>query len=271
MVTRQAVLIAALMALGAPSQVHAASDQCNENAANGDSFVSVELDCVGSGPADQGGPVGPIDPDLSQDSWVPACPADPSSSSGYDVSCSSTFGCAEGESPWRQLAFQFGEWTTVTTACRNTTTPTITPVAVATAFQRIPLPQLRSIAQPGNKTLVNFDTVFYVEAETLERNVTLLGQNVELTITPSRFRWTFGDGTSEVTTTPGSAYPGKSLTHRYPDADVTVRHQVEVTWTATWRVNNGPWQDVPGTVTITGPSTALRVAEATPLLAGGDD
>jgi len=202
----------------------------------------------------------------------PACPADPTTASGFSAACTPLYNCPTGSVPFWVSGLRNGTWTRLYVTCRGgTSTPTITPATVATAFQRIPLPQLTSIAQPGDKTLVNFDTVFHVQAQTLVRDVTILGQDVELTITPSRFRWTFGDGTSAVTTTPGHAYPAKSLTHRYQAADVTVRHTVEVTWTATWRVNNGPWQDVPGTVTITGPRTALRVAEATPLLAGGDD
>lgn len=168
------------------------------------------------------------------------------------------------------FGFRDGEWFPLQSACRGgSNSPTITPSTVATAFRRIPLPELHSITQPATKTLVNFDTIFYVEAETFDRSIRLLGQDVDLTITPSRFRWTFGDGTEQVTTTPGHAYPATTLTHRYQRAHVTVEHQVEVTWTATWRVNNGPWQDVPGSVTITGPSTRLRIAEAVPLLSGG--
>jgi hypothetical protein len=139
---------------------------------------------------------------------------------------------------------------------------------VARAFQRIPLPALRAITQPADKTLVNFDTIFRVEATPLHRTLTLLGQRVELAITPSTYRWVHGDGTTDVTHTPGAAYPHKDVVHRYLRADVTVKQHVEIVWTARWRLNGGTYQDVDGTVTTVGPATALRVAEATPVLSG---
>lgn len=58
------------------------------------------------------------------------------------------------------------------------------------------------------------------------------------------------------------------MTHRYQHAHTTVRHHLAVTWTATWSLNGGPQQPVPGSVTTTGPHTALRIAEASPTLSG---
>jgi hypothetical protein len=46
---------------------------------------------------------------------------------------------------------------------------------------------------------------------------------------------------------------------------------VDVTYSARFRVNGGTWQDIPETVTIAGPETVLRVAEATPVLSGRYD
>ena len=63
----------------------------------------------------------------------------------------------------------------------------MTPGMVLAAFRRIPLPLLRSHSQPANKTLINFDTIFFTQAEPLTRQLTLLGQRVRLEIKPSRF------------------------------------------------------------------------------------
>lgn len=237
--------------------------ECTASAQANDGVIYANLNCVtaSSEDAPRSG-----DPEMPppKNNWVPTCPR------GADhASCVQQEGCEPDTEPWNLLGNQFGEWIVHASECRSTS-PTITPAAVATAFQRIPLPELRSTSQPATKTLVNFDTIFYVEAETLDRRIRLLGQDVDLTITPTRFRWTFGDGTDQVTTNPGDAYPAKTLTHRYQRAHVTVNHQVEVTWTATWRVNNGPWQEVPGSVTIAGPRTPLRIVEAVPLLSGAD-
>ena len=43
---------------------------------------------------------------------------------------------------------------------------------------------------------------------------------------------------------------------------------VDTTYTATYRVNGGPWADVPGSVTIPGVPVGLEVLTATPVLVG---
>ena len=146
--------------------------------------------------------------------------------------------------------------------------PQVTDAMVLAAFRRVPVPELRSQSQPGDKTLVNFDTIFFTEAEPLTRTVTILGQSVRLEIEPSSFTWEHGDGTSTTTRGPGAPYPAKDVVHRYADAHVTVQHRVVVTWSAQWSLNNGPLQPVAGTVTTAGPATPLRVAEASPSLSG---
>ena len=146
--------------------------------------------------------------------------------------------------------------------------PALTAGRVLQAFQRIPLPHLRSVTQPDEKTLVNFDTIFYVDADQFQRTLTLLGRRVTLAITPNTFTWHHGDGTSSVTGDPGAPYPSKDVVYRYQKAHRTVAHSVTIVWTARYRVGNGPWQDVPGSVSTTGPTTDLRIAEATPVLTG---
>ena len=67
---------------------------------------------------------------------------------------------------------------------------------------------------------------------------------------------------------PGGAYPALDITHRYQHAHLDVRHHVTITWAATYQINHGPTQPVPGTVTTTGPDTLLHISEATPVLTG---
>ena len=45
---------------------------------------------------------------------------------------------------------------------------------------------------------------------------------------------------------------------------------MDTTYTATYRVNGGPWRDVPGSVTIPGAPVELEVLTATPTLVGYD-
>ncbi|MDP9443286.1 MAG: hypothetical protein M3P83_02620 [Actinomycetota bacterium] len=148
--------------------------------------------------------------------------------------------------------------------------PLITPGMVLRELQRVGLPELQIRVQPAEKTLVNFETIFYAEPEPYQGQLTLLGQEVDVRAEPSTFDWTFGDGETMQTTEPGAPYPDKTIVHEYVDAEVTVRPSVDVTYTAEFRVNGGPWQDVGDTVTIPGPPTGLRITEATPVLTGTD-
>ena len=146
--------------------------------------------------------------------------------------------------------------------------PPVTSTTVVTELRRVGLPSLRARTQPEDKTLVNFATIFYTEPQPFSRTVTLLGQQVEIVATPESYSWNFGDGTTEQTSTPGSPYPSTEVTHSYTDAHVTVHTSVDVTYGARFQVAGGPWQSIPGAVTITGPATALRVSEAAAVLSG---
>ncbi len=139
---------------------------------------------------------------------------------------------------------------------------------VLTALQRIGLPALRVRTQPEDKTLVNFATNFYARPRTFTRAVTLLGRRVQIRATPGSYTWHYGDGSSSSSHEPGAPYPALDITHDYTDAHVTVRTSVDVTYTARFRVGGGAWQTIPGSVTITGPASPLRVSEATAVLSG---
>ncbi len=104
--------------------------------------------------------------------------------------------------------------------------------------------------------------------EPFARTITLLGQRVSVEATPSTYTWHHGDGSTTTTDSPGARYPAKDVVHEYLDAHTTVSPRVDVTYTARFRVNDGPWQDIDETVTITGPGGSLRVSEATAVLSG---
>ena len=146
----------------------------------------------------------------------------------------------------------------------------VTPGLVAAALQVIPLPPSELQVQPANgRTLVNFETNFFTENAPFDRTVTLLGQRVDLHIVPSEFAWRFGDGEVLATTDAGAPYPDLVVTHDYQRKG-RVRPAVDTTYTATYRVNGGPWADVPGSVTIPGAPVGLQVLTATPVLVGAD-
>ena len=130
-----------------------------------------------------------------------------------------------------------------------------------------------AIQPPGGETLVNLDTIFSTQADSFSRTIGLLGHRVELDITPSEFRWVNGDGTVQVTDWAGKPWRKGTplhefITHRYEQADQAVQPRVDTTWTARYRVDGGPWQDVGGTVSITGEPFDLTVLSAAPHLSG---
>ncbi len=146
--------------------------------------------------------------------------------------------------------------------------PAVTDALIATAFQRIPLPPSTfSIQPPGGRTLVNFETNFFTEKESLYRTVRLLGQRVDLRIDVHSYTWHFDDGQSITTSKPGAPYPRLQITHNYLQ---TGRYgpALDTTWVADYRVNGGAWRTVPGSVTIAGSPNNLRAIEARPTLVG---
>lgn len=144
--------------------------------------------------------------------------------------------------------------------------PVLTAALVLQAFREVPLPQpALAVQPPDGVTLVNLETNFYTEAAPFTTAVTLLGQQVELSISATSFDWDFGDGATLSTVTPGAPYPDLQVTHAYPQPG-SFSTGVTVTWSADFRVNGGAWQPVGGTVATTSASVALQAREATPVL-----
>lgn len=150
----------------------------------------------------------------------------------------------------------------------------VTPGDVLEAFRRIPVPESEVTVQPpGGETLVHLETVFSTEAEGFTRTVGLLGRRVDLDIWASEFRWVQGDGTTQVTDWAGRPWRAGTdlaelITHRYDDAQRGLDVRVDTTWSARYRVDGGPWRDVPGTVVVEGEAFDLTVLAAEPKLAG---
>lgn len=137
---------------------------------------------------------------------------------------------------------------------------------VLRAFQQVALPPAElTIQPPDGTTLVNLDTNFYTAADPFTTTVTLLDQTITLHIHPTAFTWTFGDGTTSTTTTPGAPYPDLQVTHAYTQPG-TVTTQLTTTWSADYQIGTGPTHTVDGTVTMTSDPVPLRIREATPVL-----
>ena len=152
----------------------------------------------------------------------------------------------------------------------NEEPPVLTPGDVAKAFQAIAWPESPlQIQPPGGRTLVNLETNFLTDnVGPRTQTVPLLGQSVEIEATPTSWTWNHGDGTAQTTSTPGRAYPDLDVTHTYTAAETTVSPSVDTTYSGRYRVNGGPWIDIPATVTINGVAGALEILTASPQLVG---
>ncbi|MDN5892963.1 MAG: hypothetical protein L0H93_02960 [Nocardioides sp.] len=168
-----------------------------------------------------------------------------------------------------------GGWVKVAQGCPpQGQAPVITAGMIMNRFRDSPIPVARIVVQPpGGKTLVNFDTIFQTEAEGFTESFRLLGQTIDLKITPATYTWLPGDGSSFQTSEPGIAYEkGRPMSdyvsHSYEVAD-SVHPRVDVTWTAVFRVSGGAWQPVTGSVTKQGTPADLQVVEGKPVLVNG--
>ena len=81
------------------------------------------------------------------------------------------------------------------------------------------------------------------------RRDTLGGVTVEVQIVPQRYTWSFGDGGTLETTSPGEPYPAESdIQHSYEQSSLgaggAFAVTVEISFSAQYRVNGGAWQSL---------------------------
>lgn len=226
---------------------------------------------------------GSANPTSSQDiEWVP----EPICVRGEGMQGDAYYGCGAqmpcGEDGLLYNMWGFGADGSVTvggTYCDESGSPppadVLTPGRILEAFRRIPVPSPSIGVNPvGGRTLVNFDTILHTEAEPFTETVQLLGRRVTFEIEPSEFSWRTGQGDGFTTSDPGQAYQASLpmsayVTHRYLRAG-DVQLGLDTTWTARWRVGDGPWRPVDGTVTTSSDPVPLEVVTARPQLVSYD-
>ena len=184
--------------------------------------------------------------------------------------------CPDPEGTWKYWVFRSdddGPFVPVATTCLGPDEggfEVITPDLVLAQMKRLTWPEAElTIQPPDGRTLVNLETNFFTTStDPTTQTITLLGQRVDIEASPVAYTWHFGDGEQQTGTDPGAAYPALTITHAYREADVTVHPSLDVTYHGRYRVNDGPWRDIPQTLTVTGTPTSLQVLTATPHLVG---
>ncbi len=137
-----------------------------------------------------------------------------------------------------------------------------------TAFARAGL----SVQPAGNRTLVNLPTYFGLSWPTTGYQpgevdhidpARMLGYRVDIRPRLASVVYRFGDGTAYgPTTSLGGPYPSGDVVRTYRTKGA-YEVRVDVTYAGQFRVDGGPWLDIPGTVTIQGTPSTLEVVEAT--------
>ena len=158
-------------------------------------------------------------------------------------------------SPW--------EWTG-TIACVEPEQPS--PEQILRTLERdlasLAIPPSPVRIQPDQDwTYVNLDTIVMTDADPITLTTTVLGVAVDVRVTPTSYRWDFGDGTEPLTTTdPGKPYPDHTLAHIYAttgEFPITLT----TTWTGEFRTPGNAWQAIPGSTTTTSSHEPLTLVE----------
>ena len=186
-----------------------------------------------------------------------------------DGVCSSdVLGCPAGTTPTRVWLQRPGQaWTVVGRACMGPRPPVAVADIGSQVHDRAVLgaPELRPGVQPADGSLVQLPTLFrsgQPAAGVSDGDLSVLGLDVRLTSRP-RWRWTFGDGTSLWTASPGGTWPITSVRHAYRRLG-TMTVTVRAVWAAEYAVDGlGPFP-VPGPplVQVRSLTVVVRAAHA---------
>ncbi len=137
---------------------------------------------------------------------------------------------------------------------------------ILTDFRQLPVNPGTLQAQPFPHTLKGAPTNFYTSTTAQTFDVTILGQAVQLTATPTSYTYTFGDGTA-LGPTPATGYPipqsewlttDTRTSHTYTNTG-NYPATAATTFTGTYSVNNGPPLPINGTLNLTTPAITIQV------------
>ncbi|MDI6857199.1 MAG: hypothetical protein QME71_02665 [Dehalococcoidia bacterium] len=137
----------------------------------------------------------------------------------------------------------------------------VDPATVAVELlDHVPVPGIIIGVNPATG-LVAVPSWFWIEGydgAPIVASDTLGGVTVEVEVAPTGYRWSFGDGATLDTASRGQPYPQESdIRHTYEQSSLSVGGSfavtVEVSFSARYRVNGGPWQPLdPITRSFTG-------------------
>lgn len=169
-------------------------------------------------------------------------------------------------------------WSVQAIWCPATASPGPNLTAIRDQALRL-LPRVGIGSAPQTSTLVNIQTVLWATT-TAQRNlgtVPITGQTVHLRLNLARARWTFGDGTTDTATNPGTPYDAEHGPCRTAQCPGYYGHTYTTTgtdtitltiaWHASFSLDGTTWTDV-DPAPLTGPTstTTLTVRQARTVL-----
>ena len=155
-------------------------------------------------------------------------------------------------------------WWYVETICNAPQEYVPTEADVWRAVRQLAFPGAEAQIQPPNgRTLVDLDTNFYTDSprEWGPRDLQVGEATVQVRATVQEYHWDFGDGSSNVTTSPGAPYPDKEIVHAYGQTgsftpSVTLMYHVE------WQYDGNGWAPFDDLLPASAsPTTDLQVVE----------
>ncbi len=164
---------------------------------------------------------------------------------------------------------ELGGWASVREGCIDITplNPPPSPGEVFSYFQRLPLPALTTQHQPPGNGLSGLPVIFYTDSPTTQTfTVDIRGFSVVIEAAATQYTWHTGDPRRPAITStdPGRPYPNQTVEHTYRSGTYTAH--LTVTWGATFSVNGGAPEEVPGATTTDGPPVTFDVLQARPVL-----
>lgn len=134
---------------------------------------------------------------------------------------------------------------------------------------RIPIPSVTVDINPG-RGLAGVESWFWIEGydgQPITDSTDAFGDQVDVEARVTRYEWSFGDGTTLASESPGRAYPHKSeVRHLYerssaglPDGYTVV---VDFVFSVRYRVNGGGWIELPGITRSSSASYPVRESQA---------
>jgi hypothetical protein len=157
-------------------------------------------------------------------------------------------------------------------------TPPPSPAAISMSDLAAFYPRHPTISgEPNGWAVVGLDTNFVSDATVHTVQGRLLNGPASVRFTPTRFEWVYGDGARATTSTPGRTWAELGAAEFSPTATSHVYSRagdydvgLTVVYTAQYRLGNGAWLGVPGTLSLRAPTMTVTASNATTVLVQSD-